>query len=117
VDTLKLEIVTPEAVAYSEDVNMVTLPAIARIMHLFPTTPAQQVLNEGKFGAIDVLGRVNLFQFGAVQRSRVSAQVGSAWTSDLAMRAPDAWTAGRQCLQRHFETVCYSPAVSVQRSR
>ena len=27
-DTLKLEIVTPEATVYSEDVHMVTLPAV-----------------------------------------------------------------------------------------
>ena len=35
-DTLKLEIVTPEAIAYSEDVEMVTLPAIEGQMGIYP---------------------------------------------------------------------------------
>jgi F-type H+-transporting ATPase subunit epsilon len=34
--TLKLEIVTPEAVTYSEDVEMVTLPAAEGEMGIFP---------------------------------------------------------------------------------
>lgn len=34
--TLKLEIVTPEAVAYSEDVEMVTLPATEGEMGVYP---------------------------------------------------------------------------------
>lgn len=34
--TLRLEIVTPEAVTYSEDVDMVTLPAIEGEMGVFP---------------------------------------------------------------------------------
>lgn len=34
--TLKLEIVTPEAVTYSEDVDMVTLPAVEGEMGIFP---------------------------------------------------------------------------------
>ena len=34
--TLKLEIVTPEAVVYSEDVNMVTLPAIEGQIGIYP---------------------------------------------------------------------------------
>jgi len=34
--TLKLEIVTPEAKTYSEDVDMVTLPAIEGEMGIFP---------------------------------------------------------------------------------
>src|SRR5258706_445996 len=34
--TLKLEIVTPEAKTYSEDVEMVTLPAIEGEMGIFP---------------------------------------------------------------------------------
>ncbi|WP_158752128.1 hypothetical protein [Acidobacterium sp. S8] len=33
--TTKLEIVTPEAVVYSEDVNMVTLPCVEGIRGLF----------------------------------------------------------------------------------
>jgi F-type H+-transporting ATPase subunit epsilon len=35
-DTLKLEIVTPEQVAYSDDVHMVTLPAIEGQMGVLP---------------------------------------------------------------------------------
>ena len=35
-DTLKLEIVTPEAVAYSEDVHMVTLPAVEGQLGVLP---------------------------------------------------------------------------------
>ncbi|MGN6386353.1 MAG: ATP synthase F1 subunit epsilon [Verrucomicrobiota bacterium] len=34
--TLKLEIVTPEAITYSEDVDMVTLPAVEGEMGVFP---------------------------------------------------------------------------------
>jgi F-type H+-transporting ATPase subunit epsilon len=34
--TLKLEIVTPEAVVYSQDVNMVTLPAIEGQIGIYP---------------------------------------------------------------------------------
>jgi F-type H+-transporting ATPase subunit epsilon len=34
--TLKLEIVTPEAVTYSEDVDMVTLPAVEGEMGIYP---------------------------------------------------------------------------------
>ena len=34
--TLKLEIVTPEAIVYSEDVNMVTLPAIEGQVGIYP---------------------------------------------------------------------------------
>jgi F-type H+-transporting ATPase subunit epsilon len=35
-DTLKLEIVTPEAVVFSEDVHMVTLPAVEGEMGVYP---------------------------------------------------------------------------------
>jgi len=35
-DTLKLEIVTPEATVYSEDVHMVTLPAVDGQIGVFP---------------------------------------------------------------------------------
>ena len=35
-NTLKLEIVTPEATAYSEDVEMVTLPGVEGEMGIFP---------------------------------------------------------------------------------
>jgi ATP synthase F1 epsilon subunit len=35
-NTLKLEIVTPEARIYSEDVDMVTLPAVEGEMGIFP---------------------------------------------------------------------------------
>jgi F-type H+-transporting ATPase subunit epsilon len=35
-NTLKLEIVTPEATVYSEDVDMVTLPGIEGEMGIFP---------------------------------------------------------------------------------
>ena len=35
--TLKLEIVTPEAVTYSEEVDMVTLPAVEGELGVFPT--------------------------------------------------------------------------------
>jgi F-type H+-transporting ATPase subunit epsilon len=34
--TLKLEIVTPEAITYSEDVEMVTLPAVEGEMGIYP---------------------------------------------------------------------------------
>src|SRR4051812_49386857 len=35
-DTLKLEIVTPDALTYSEDVEMVTLPGVEGEMGIFP---------------------------------------------------------------------------------
>jgi F-type H+-transporting ATPase subunit epsilon len=35
-DTLKLEIVTPDAITYSEDVHMVTLPAIEGQIGIYP---------------------------------------------------------------------------------
>jgi F-type H+-transporting ATPase subunit epsilon len=35
-DTLRLEIVTPEGVVYSDDVEMVTLPAVAGQMGVYP---------------------------------------------------------------------------------
>ena len=35
-ETLKLEIVTPEATVYSEDVDMVTLPAVAGEIGVYP---------------------------------------------------------------------------------
>jgi F-type H+-transporting ATPase subunit epsilon len=35
-DTLKLEIVTPDAIVYSEDVHMVTLPAVEGQIGVFP---------------------------------------------------------------------------------
>jgi F-type H+-transporting ATPase subunit epsilon len=35
-DTLKLEIVTPEAMTYSEDVEMVTLPGVEGEMGVYP---------------------------------------------------------------------------------
>jgi F-type H+-transporting ATPase subunit epsilon len=35
-NTIKLEIVTPEAVTYSEDVDMVTLPGVEGEMGIFP---------------------------------------------------------------------------------
>jgi F-type H+-transporting ATPase subunit epsilon len=35
-DTLKLEIVTPEAIVFSEDVHMVTLPAVEGDMGVYP---------------------------------------------------------------------------------
>src|ERR1700757_2006131 len=34
--TLKLEIITPDAIAYSEDVEMVTLPGVEGQMGIFP---------------------------------------------------------------------------------
>jgi F-type H+-transporting ATPase subunit epsilon len=35
-DTLRLEIVTPQAIAFSEDVNMVTLPAVEGQIGVYP---------------------------------------------------------------------------------
>jgi F-type H+-transporting ATPase subunit epsilon len=35
-DTLRLEIITPQAIVYSEDVEMVTLPAIEGQMGIYP---------------------------------------------------------------------------------
>jgi F-type H+-transporting ATPase subunit epsilon len=47
--TLKLEIVTPEATAYSEDVEMVTLPGAAGELGVYPNhVPLLTTLNPGE---------------------------------------------------------------------
>ena len=49
--TLKLEIVTPEAKVYSEDVDMVTLPGIEGEMGVFPMhVPLITQLTAGEVG-------------------------------------------------------------------
>jgi len=49
--TLKLEIVTPESVAYSEDVDMVTLPAPEGEMGIFPMhVPLMTMVVPGEVG-------------------------------------------------------------------
>jgi F-type H+-transporting ATPase subunit epsilon len=49
--TLKLEIVTPEAKVYSEDVDMVTLPGIEGEMGIFPMhVPLMTQLTAGEVG-------------------------------------------------------------------
>ena len=48
-NTLKLEIVTPEAKVYSEDVDMVTLPASEGEMGVYPThVPLMTQVNAGE---------------------------------------------------------------------
>ena len=48
-NTLKLEIVTPEAKVYSEDVDMVTLPGVEGEMGLFPMhVPLMTQLSSGE---------------------------------------------------------------------
>lgn len=49
--TLKLEIVTPEAKVYSEDVDMVTLPGVEGEMGIFPMhVPLMTQLSAGEIG-------------------------------------------------------------------
>lgn len=49
--TLKLEIVTPEAKVYSEDVDMVTLPGVEGEMGIFPMhVPLMTQLASGEVG-------------------------------------------------------------------
>ncbi len=49
--TLKLEIVTPEAKVYSEDVDMVTLPGVEGEMGIFPMhVPLMTQLSAGEVG-------------------------------------------------------------------
>lgn len=49
--TLKLEIVTPEAKVYSEDVDMVTLPGVEGEMGIFPMhVPLMTQLTAGEVG-------------------------------------------------------------------
>ncbi len=49
--TLKLEIVTPEAKVYSEDVDMVTLPGVEGEMGIFPMhVPLMTQLASGEIG-------------------------------------------------------------------
>ena len=48
-DTLKLEIITPEAKVYSEDVNMVTLPGVVGQMGVYPQhVPLMTQMSLGK---------------------------------------------------------------------
>ena len=48
-DTLKLEIVTPEATAYSQDVSMVTLPGSEGELGVYPNhVPLLTTLNPGE---------------------------------------------------------------------
>jgi F-type H+-transporting ATPase subunit epsilon len=54
-DTLKLQIVTPEAIVYSEDVDMVTLPGVEGQLGVFPhhvplltqMLPGEVIVNKG----------------------------------------------------------------------
>ena len=47
--TLKLEIVTPEATAYSEEVEMVTLPGVEGELGVYPNhVPLLTTLNPGE---------------------------------------------------------------------
>jgi F-type H+-transporting ATPase subunit epsilon len=47
--TLRLEIVTPEATAYSEDVEMVTLPGVEGELGVYPNhVPLLTILNPGE---------------------------------------------------------------------
>ena len=64
-DTLKLEIVTPEAIVYSEDVDMVTLPAVEGQMGIYPQhvrlmtqmVPGEIIVTQGRPGTIHRRGR------------------------------------------------------------
>ena len=57
-DTLKLEIVTPEATVFSEDVHMVTLPAIEGQIGIYPQhvrlitqiVPGEMIVAQGRHG-------------------------------------------------------------------
>ena len=55
--TLKLEIVTPEAKVYSEDVDMVTLPGVEGEMGIFPGHAP--ILSTLKPGVVTVPGNGN----------------------------------------------------------
>ena len=54
-DTLKLQIITPEAIVYSEDVEMVTLPGVEGQLGVFPQhvplltqmLPGEVIVNKG----------------------------------------------------------------------
>jgi F-type H+-transporting ATPase subunit epsilon len=54
-ETLRLEIVTPQAIVFSEDVNMVTLPAVEGEMGVYPQhvhlitqiEPGEIIVNQG----------------------------------------------------------------------
>src|ERR1051326_3999116 len=54
-DTLKLQIITPEAIVYSEDVEMVTLPGVEGQLGVFPKhvplltqmLPGEVIVNKG----------------------------------------------------------------------
>jgi F-type H+-transporting ATPase subunit epsilon len=87
-DTLKLEIVTPEGTVYSEDVELVTLPAVVGQMGVYPRhvrlitqmTPGEIIVQKGGRetflatgeGLIDVTGdRVSVLTDLAVAADRI----------------------------------------------
>jgi F-type H+-transporting ATPase subunit epsilon len=85
--TLKLEIVTPEAIAFSEDVEMVTLPAIGGQIGIYPQHV--RVITQMVPGELIVTsaGRESLIAVGeglvAVSGDRVEI------LTDMAIRAED----------------------------
>jgi F-type H+-transporting ATPase subunit epsilon len=87
-ETLKLEIVTPEAIVYSDDVEMVTLPAIVGQMGVYPQhvplmtqmTPGEMIVHKDGHdvflatgeGLIEVTAkRVSVLTDLAIQADRI----------------------------------------------
>jgi F-type H+-transporting ATPase subunit epsilon len=85
--TLKLEIVTPEAMIYSEDVDMVTLPGVEGEMGIYPMhVPLMTQINSGELIAKKG-GQEHFLAIGEgfveITGSRVAVM------TDMAIRADD----------------------------
>jgi F-type H+-transporting ATPase subunit epsilon len=85
--TLKLEIVTPEAKIYSEDVDMVTLPGVEGEMGVYPMhVPLMTQLNSGEL-TVKKDGKDHFLAIGEgfveITGSRVAVM------TDMAIRADD----------------------------
>lgn len=99
--SLKLEIVTPEAITYSEDVDMVTLPGVAGEMGIYPMhIPLMTQLVSGEVvarkGGQDVLLAVG-DGFAEITGERV------AILTDMAIRADDIDEAQAEEARRRAE--------------
>ena len=100
-NTLKLEIVTPEAKIYSEDVEMVTLPAVEGEMGVFPNhVPLMTQVEPGEL-VVRKDGREVLLAIGEgfvqITGDRVAVM------TDMAMKADDIDEAKAEEARRRAE--------------
>lgn len=99
--TLKLEIVTPEAVTYSDDVEMVTLPGIEGEMGIFPQhVPMMTQIAPGEI-SVRKGGQESLLAVGEgfveITADRVSV------LTDMAVRAENIDEAAAEAARKRAE--------------